>query len=51
LPELSPLHRIDRDTAGLGAFFRCNGPRGGLYQGLFRDRAITKHYEAGGALA
>lgn len=45
LPELSPLHRIDRDTAGLVLFSVQRSTRG-LYQGLFRDRAITKHYEA-----
>jgi len=45
LPELSPLHRIDRDTAGLVLFSVQRATRG-LYQGLFRDRAITKHYEA-----
>ena len=45
LPELSPLHRIDRDTAGLVLFSVQRATRG-VYQGLFRDRAITKHYEA-----
>lgn len=45
LAELSPLHRIDRDTAGLVMFSVQRATRG-LYQGLFRDRAITKHYEA-----
>lgn len=45
LPELSPLHRIDRDTAGLVLFSVQRATRG-AYQGLFRDRAIRKHYEA-----
>jgi tRNA pseudouridine32 synthase/23S rRNA pseudouridine746 synthase len=45
LPELSPLHRIDRDTAGLVLFSVQQRTRG-AYQALFRDRAITKHYEA-----
>lgn len=45
LPELSPLHRIDRDTAGLVLFSMQQRTRG-AYQALFRDRAITKHYEA-----
>lgn len=45
LAELSPLHRIDRDTAGLVLFSVQQATRG-RYQGLFRDRAITKHYEA-----
>ncbi|MBY0455145.1 MAG: pseudouridine synthase [Burkholderiaceae bacterium] len=45
LPELSPLHRIDRDTAGLVLFSVQRATRG-RYQGLFRDRAIAKEYEA-----
>lgn len=45
LPELSPLHRIDRDTAGLVMLSVQRHTRG-AYQALFRDRQITKHYEA-----
>jgi tRNA pseudouridine32 synthase/23S rRNA pseudouridine746 synthase len=45
LPELSPLHRIDRDTAGLVLFSVQQRTRG-AFQALFRDRTITKHYEA-----
>ena len=45
LPELSPLHRIDRDTAGLVLFSVQQRTRG-AYQALFRDRQITKHYDA-----
>ncbi|WP_345783875.1 pseudouridine synthase, partial [Stenotrophomonas sp. YIM B06876] len=45
LNELVPLHRIDRDTAGLVLFSVQRATRG-LYQGLFRERAIAKHYEA-----
>ena len=45
LPELSPLHRIDRDTAGLVLLSVQQRTRG-AYQALFRDRQITKHYEA-----
>lgn len=45
LPELSPLHRIDRDTAGLVLFSVQQATRG-RYQALFRERAITKEYEA-----
>jgi tRNA pseudouridine32 synthase/23S rRNA pseudouridine746 synthase len=45
LAELSPLHRIDRETAGLVLFSVQRSTRG-LYQALFRDRQITKHYEA-----
>ncbi|EER59767.1 pseudouridine synthase [Acidovorax delafieldii 2AN] len=45
LPELSPLHRIDRDTAGLVLFSVQRRTRG-TYQALFRDRQISKHYDA-----
>ena len=45
LPELSPLHRIDRDTAGLVMLSVHQATRG-AYQALFRDRQIIKHYEA-----
>ncbi len=45
LPELSPIHRIDRETAGLVLFSVQRATRG-LYQGMFRDRVITKTYEA-----
>lgn len=45
MPELSPLHRIDRDTAGLVLLSVQRRTRG-AYQGLFRDRQITKHYDA-----
>ncbi|MFN4118807.1 pseudouridine synthase [Acidovorax sp.] len=45
LPELSPVHRIDRDTAGLVLFSVQQRTRG-AYQALFRDRQITKHYDA-----
>ncbi|KAF1048075.1 pseudouridine synthase [Xylophilus sp.] len=45
LEELSPLHRIDRDTAGLVLFSVRQATRG-AYQALFRDRAIHKTYEA-----
>lgn len=45
LTELSPLHRIDRDTAGLVLLSVRQSTRG-AYQALFRDRRITKHYDA-----
>jgi tRNA pseudouridine32 synthase/23S rRNA pseudouridine746 synthase len=45
LPALSPVHRIDRDTAGLVMFSVQQRTRG-AYQALFRDRQITKRYEA-----
>lgn len=45
LPELSPIHRIDRETAGL-VLFSVQRQTRGLYQGLFRERAVQKGYEA-----
>lgn len=45
LPELSPVHRIDRATAGLVLFSAQRATRG-AYQALFRDRAVGKTYEA-----
>lgn len=43
--ELVPLHRIDRDTAGLVLFSADPGTRA-AYQALFRERRIRKQYEA-----
>lgn len=45
LQELSPVHRIDRDTAGLVLFSVQRATRG-RYQALFRDRQVRKVYEA-----
>ncbi|PPV05252.1 pseudouridylate synthase [Xanthomonas bromi] len=42
---LVPLHRIDRETAGL-VLFSANPATRGLYQALFRERRIRKHYLA-----
>ncbi|PPT94323.1 pseudouridylate synthase [Xanthomonas arboricola pv. arracaciae] len=42
-PALVPLHRIDRDTAGL-VLFSANQATRGIYQALFRERRIRKHY-------
>ena len=42
---LAPLHRIDRDTAGL-MLFSANPHSRALYQALFRERRIEKSYEA-----
>ncbi len=44
-PELVPLHRIDRGTAGL-VLFSANPASRALYQALFRERRISKRYEA-----
>ena len=43
--QLSPLHRIDRDTAGLVLLSKQATTRG-RYQALFRDRSMHKVYEA-----
>ena len=45
LPNLSPLHRIDRETAGLVVFSVRPQDRD-AYQRLFRERRIDKTYEA-----
>lgn len=44
-PDLVPLHRIDRDTAGLVLFSAHPGTRA-AYQALFRERRVHKRYEA-----
>ena len=44
LQTLSPIHRIDRDTAGL-VLFSVQAQERAQYQNLFRDRAVTKVYE------
>ena len=45
LADLAPLHRIDRETAGLVLFSVQPGERG-AYQDLFRQREVRKGYEA-----
>lgn len=44
-PDLAPLHRIDRGTAGL-VLFSANPASRARYQALFRESRITKTYEA-----
>lgn len=44
-PDLAPLHRIDRETAGL-VLFSTNPRSRARYQALFRERRIDKRYEA-----
>lgn len=45
LPDLSPIHRLDRDTAGVLMF--CIDPAWrGRYQSLFQAREVHKEYEA-----
>ncbi len=45
IETLSPLHRIDRETAGLVAFSVRPQDRG-AYQALFREQVVEKVYEA-----
>ncbi|MCM3686542.1 pseudouridine synthase [Kocuria rosea] len=43
--RLSPLHRLDRGTAGVLLLSRDPATRG-RFQSLFQDRAVAKEYEA-----
>ncbi|NMM09218.1 MAG: pseudouridine synthase [Polaromonas sp.] len=45
LNHLIPIHRIDRETAGL-VLFSINPAERDAYQSLFRRHEVTKHYEA-----
>ncbi len=45
IETLSPIHRIDRETAGLVAFSVRPQDRG-AYQALFREQSVAKEYEA-----
>ena len=45
LATLTPIHRIDRETAGLVLFSIRPADRN-AYQSLFRERAVEKVYEA-----
>lgn len=45
LETLSPLHRIDRETAGL-VLFSINPQERARYQTLFRERQVSKLYQA-----
>jgi len=45
LDSLIPIHRIDRETAGL-VLFSVQPAERDAYQGLFRRHEVTKHYEA-----
>lgn len=45
LPELIPMHRLDRMTAGI-LLFSTNPATRGNYQLLFENRLIRKEYEA-----
>ncbi|MFN3809568.1 MAG: pseudouridine synthase [Roseateles asaccharophilus] len=45
LATLTPIHRLDRETAGL-CLFAIRPQDRDAYQGLFRERAVEKVYEA-----
>ncbi len=45
LPDLAPIHRIDRDTAGL-VLFSIQPATRDAYHALFRKREVRKTYEA-----
>lgn len=45
LNHLIPIHRIDRETAGL-VLFSINPNERDAYQALFRQREVSKYYEA-----
>lgn len=45
LADLAPIHRLDRETAGV-VLFSCDRRTRGAYQALFRERAVEKRYEA-----
>ena len=45
LEDLVPLHRLDRETAGV-VLLSPNPASRGRYQDLFRQRAMAKEYEA-----
>ncbi|MGB6054591.1 MAG: pseudouridine synthase [Burkholderiaceae bacterium] len=45
IPTLAPMHRLDRETAGL-VLFTIQPKTRDRYQALFRERAVIKRYEA-----
>lgn len=45
IDTLAPMHRIDRETAGL-VLFTLQPHTRNLYQTLFRERSVSKAYEA-----
>lgn len=45
IEEISPVHRLDRETAGV-VLFTCNAKVRGAYQTLFQKRLVSKTYEA-----
>jgi len=45
IEELVPIHRLDRETAGV-VIFSSNLDSRGAYQSLFQKRLVQKEYEA-----
>ena len=45
IDTIVPIHRIDRDTAGI-VMFSLQPETRGVYHGLFREHAVRKIYEA-----
>lgn len=45
LPHLTPIHRLDRETAGV-VIFSHNPDTRGKYQSMFQKRVVRKTYEA-----
>ena len=45
LDTLAPMHRIDRETAGV-VLFTIQPATRGIYQNLFSQKAVTKRYQA-----
>ncbi len=45
IEEISPIHRLDRETAGI-VMFTCNAEVRGAYQSLFQKREVDKTYQA-----
>ena len=45
MPQLTPVHRLDRETAGV-MLFCCDPASRGAYQSLFQSRDVNKVYEA-----
>ncbi|MRW94017.1 pseudouridine synthase [Duganella sp. FT80W] len=43
--DLTPIHRLDRETAGVVIFSR-NAASRGAYQSMFQKRVVDKEYEA-----
>ncbi len=43
--DISPMHRLDRETAGV-MLFTCNKEVRGAYQSLFQQRKVQKTYHA-----